>query len=129
MFTGRIVAIGNSTNTQFISAMKSWVRTQPTLPIRHDSVVVDQNCPVYYTPGDEEYCIGSNVDDKEADETEDDQNSNNNSSGVHHGIGIALVVVGVVLLIIVLVVITLACGVSRKKMFARYVNCNWHAAC
>ena len=120
IFTGRIVATGNSSNTGFINAMQSWVRTQPTLPIRKASVVVDKNCPVYYVPASGEYCREPpEVDNKVNVTKEQTDNSSSNSSGLNRGVVIAVIVIAIVLLVIMLALSIVVCCSSRHKIFVR----------
>ena len=119
IFTGRIIAIGNaSNNTEFIKTMQSWVRTQPTLPIRKDVVVVDKNCPVYYVPASGEYCVEPEVDEK-VNETREPTVTSSNSGGLS-GVVIAVIVVAIVLLVILLgLTIAVYYCSSRHKIFTR----------
>ena len=117
VFTGRVIAIGNTSNTQFINTMESWVSTQPTLPIRKDSVVVDKTCPVYYVPSSEEFCMHPVV----VDDTPTGQpdNNSNNSSKLNRGVVIAVVVVVIVLMLILLALSIFLCRAFRHKFFIR----------
>jgi len=113
IFTGRIVAMGNTSNTEFVKLMQAWVRTQPVLPIRQEAVVVDQHCPVYYVPATVQYCAETEV------ESDSNNNNSDDSDGLSHG-AIAAIIVGVVLLLILLtVVIILTRRAYRKKGFER----------
>ena len=114
MFTGRIVAIGNTTTTQFISALQAWVRTQPTLPIRYDSVVVDADCGVRYVPGTE-FCTKPDELDKLLYYT----NSTFvvcKSGGLHGAAIVGIILGGILLLVLVAAVVF---GVYRKKILKR----------
>lgn len=117
IFTGRIIAIGNMSNTVFINTMQSWVRTQPTLPIRKDVVVVDRNCPVYYVPASGEYCVEPEVDVKD-NETGGHTNSSSNSGGLDPVV-IAIIVVAVILLFILLGLSIAVCRFSRHKIYTK----------
>lgn len=113
IFTGRIVSIGNTSNTQFINALESWVRTQPTLPIRRDKVVVDRYCPVYHVPASAEFCTVPEIDRTNNSETKSDEDSDDDATIV------VVVVTSVVLLIVIVlgVILLFVCG--RKKIHAR----------
>ena len=118
IFTGRIIAIGNTSNTGFINMMQSWVRTQPTLPVRKDIVVVDKNCPVYYVPASGEYCVEPDYDKVNATR-EQTNSSSSNSGGLDRGVVIAIIVVAIVLLIILLGLSIAVCLSSRHKIYTR----------
>lgn len=115
IFTGRVVAMGNTSNTQFIRAMQSWVRTQPILPIRQDSVVVDRNCPVYFVPATGEFCTEPDVQSTDTPENKETDTSDNDNNTVT----VVIIVVVVILTIILLGLSLLVCGASRKKIFSR----------
>ena len=121
IFTGRVIAIGNTSNTGFINAMQSWVRTQPTLPVRKDIVVVDKNCPVYYVPASGEYCMEA-VDVQVNVTKELTDSDTSNSSGLDRGVVIAVIVVAIILLIILLGLSIAVCRSSRHKIFTRCVS-------
>lgn len=117
IFTGRVIAMGNTSNTRFIKAMQSWVKTQPVLPFRYDSVVVDHTCPVYYVPDSEEYCTNPKPDMTTVNSNSDETNSDNSNNTV---IIVVVTIVSVILLIIVLVGLGfLIRRVSRKRNFLR----------
>ena len=115
MFTGRIVATGNASNTMFIEAMQSWIETQPTLPIHKDSVVVDKTCPVHYTPSSGGYCAEPNTNIQDILKPSDSSGNTNSSNG--YVIGIATI--AGVSLVILLALGIFVCVRSRHKMCAR----------
>ena len=119
IFTGRVVAMGNTSNTRFIKAMQSWVKTQPVLPFRYDSVVVDHTCPVYYVPDSEEYCTNPKPDMTTTINSKSDETSSDNSSD-NTVIIVVITIVAVILLIIVSVGLGLLVRhVHKRKNFLR----------
>ena len=114
--TGRVVAMGNTSNTEFISAMQYWVRSQPVVPFRKDIVVVDRDCPVYYVPDAEKYCIDPVG---PVEPTDNEQNSNRDNSSDDAVITIIIIIVVSIVLTIILGLGLLAYGLSRKKIFGR----------
>ena len=114
IFTGRVIAMGNTSNTQFIKAMESWVSTQPVLPFRLDSVVVSRTCPIYYIPGSEEYCapiIARTVTPTSTEKTNSDNSNDNTTTTV-------IIVIAVTFFTIFLFGLSLLlCRVSRKRKF------------
>lgn len=117
IFTGRVIAMGNTSNTQFIKAMESWVSTQPVLPFRLDSVVVNRTCPIYYIPGSEEYCapiIARTVTPTSTEKTNNDNSNDNTTTTI-------IIVIAITFTVFLFGLSLLVCYVSRKRKFLRWV--------
>ena len=95
--------------------MESWIKTQPTLPIRKDLVVVDKTCPVHYIPSSGGYCAEPNTikgNISEPNDSSDSINSNNNFT-------IAIATIAGISLVVLLALGILVCVRLRHKMYAR----------